>query len=702
MASPASIRERQARSPPAVAIETDITSTAEFQEILRCHEEILQPGKDIAIDFQDVAFSPDGHHIAGTVVICDQLKDEPETRLAVIDVDGGGLKTFGTGRGPDSGPKWSPDGSTIAFLSQVDGGGQLHLLDVRSGKVSETDRIPGGLEYLSWSQDGTKILLLVAGHGADKAGYQGGTTLFEEKANSKSWLPAVRVASTPRSDAYRTVWLYDLATQTSQQASPPRLNIWEATWISDTSIVAICSDSPEEEAWYHSSIRKISLDTGEVEELYQTPEERSSIAWLEASPSGHQVAFVQGVCSDRAITLGDLHILDMAEGGSTATVQMNAGDVNINSISWAHDEALLAGGLRDNGEAVILQYDVEARVSRDLWSSDQLSVSHDLVSQISASKGRTSSFRQQDAQVAFVRSGYFSPPTVVVASLKSGVQDIRRFAEPTEIHDMIQKLGHAKLVNWKAPDRLDIYGYFLSPSPSTTGEGSQGPHPTIMQVHGGPVWASRPRYIARSIELLCWLKAGFAIFEPNPRGSWGRGQSYARQVYGDMGGLDTQDILTGLDVLVESKAVDPDRIAVTGISYGGFMSSWIITQSERFVAAIPMSPVTNWVSQHYTCNIGRWCRDFLADDAHDAHGQYHSRSPLHHVRKVKTPTLLVCGTRDQCTPPGQALEFYQALMEQGTTAVLLTYPEEGHGVIKMPATIDILARQVAWFKTYLM
>ena len=243
---------------------------------------------------------------------------------------------------------------------------------------------------------------------------------------------------------------------------------------------------------------------------------------------------------------------------------------------------------------------------------------------------------------------------------------------------------------------LEIDGHFLSPP-------SPGPHPTIMHIHGGPIWGWRPRYLGKYTQPQALLEAGFALFEPNPRGSWGRGQPFSRMVLGDMGGLDTQDFLSGVDFLVDAGLADSRRLGLLGNSYGGYMSAWLVTQSDRFAAAFSMSPVTNWVSEHFTSNLTRFCHEFLADDVHNPTGKFFTRSPVHHVKKAKTPTLLTCGLLDQSTPAGQAVEFHKALVLQGTPSVLVMYPQEGHGVRSVPAAIaDVSARQVEWFRAFLL
>jgi dipeptidyl aminopeptidase/acylaminoacyl peptidase len=251
-------------------------------------------------------------------------------------------------------------------------------------------------------------------------------------------------------------------------------------------------------------------------------------------------------------------------------------------------------------------------------------------------------------------------------------------------------------VTWQAPDGLEIQGLLLKPSAGAA------PHPLVMMVHGGPVWHYRPYWMGRrSIGTLMLLKRGYAAFLPNPRGSTGRGQGFVRPVLGDMGGADTYDYLCGLDHLVEQGIADPARLGVTGGSYGGYMTAWLITQDPRFAAAVAVSPVTNQVTEHLVSNIGYFVALFLTDTYTNPGGKYFERSPVMHAHKTKTPTLSTCGALDRCTPPEEAVQFHNALLENGVKSVLVTYPQEGHGVRKWPATADYAARLVDWFEEHM-
>jgi dipeptidyl aminopeptidase/acylaminoacyl peptidase len=168
-----------------------------------------------------------------------------------------------------------------------------------------------------------------------------------------------------------------------------------------------------------------------------------------------------------------------------------------------------------------------------------------------------------------------------------------------------------------------------------------------------------------------------------------------------MGGADTYDYLSGIDLLVKQGVADPDRLGVMGGSYGGFMTAWLIGQDTRFAAAVPISPVTNQVTEHLISNIPHFVSLFLADKYNNPAGKYFSRSPIMHAHKVKTPTLSICGALDRCTPPEEAIQFHNALLENDVKSVLVTYPEEGHGIRSYPAAIDCAARIVGWFEEWM-
>ncbi len=242
-------------------------------------------------------------------------------------------------------------------------------------------------------------------------------------------------------------------------------------------------------------------------------------------------------------------------------------------------------------------------------------------------------------------------------------------------------------------DEHEIEGLLLRPA------GADGPLPLIVWVHGGPTGAHAIEY--PTLHDAALLDAGYAVLLPNPRGSSGRGQPFARANIGDMGGGDLRDILAGVDAMVAAGVADPDRIGIAGGSYGGFMAAWAVTQTDRFRASIPFAAVTDWLSFHNTTNIGRFDELFLAADPYEAGGEYFHRSPVVHARAVKTPTLVMHGELDLCVPVSQGIEFHQALAEAGVETELVIYPREGHGWREREHQLDGCRRMVEWFNQHL-
>jgi dipeptidyl aminopeptidase/acylaminoacyl peptidase len=297
----------------------------------------------------------------------------------------------------------------------------------------------------------------------------------------------------------------------------------------------------------------------------------------------------------------------------------------------------------------------------------------------------------EDGFVAVLES-YDRPPEI--AMFRDGkLRTVASFAnEGTRF--VAEGAGRLERVSWRAPDGREIDGLLVVPD-------RPGPHPLLVHVHGGPVWAYRNRWAMGYSFTPLLVARGYAVLHPNPRGSTGRGQEFADLVVGDMGGEDAEDVLAGVEAMVERGVADPERVGVFGGSYGGFMSAWLPTRTDRFAAAVAISPVTDWTSQHWNSNIGRWDAAFLKDDPATPGGPYFDRSPVMFASRVRTPMLLTAGLRDRCTPPGQAVELYRALREHGVEAEVAIYPEEGHGVRQMPALFDFATRMVGWFERFM-
>jgi dipeptidyl aminopeptidase/acylaminoacyl peptidase len=653
-------------------MDRDIRATTLYRESEAFYAGVRKPGTGQISDAAEVNVSPAEASCVFTGTIVDVLEGAPPTRICRTELQSGYTQVVTFGPNSDRTPKYSPDGLTIGFLSdrRKVGEFQLYLLDPVSGAARATPAVGGWVEYLDWSPDGRRILLGVAGHGADVAGAQGAVTSQRATACLPDWMPTEETGDEVY--RWRRLWVYELSTDSVRQVSPAHLNVWEAVWCGNAAIGAVASLSPDEGSWYSSRLHTIDLETGNSSEIYAPSDQLGAPA---ASPSGSALAIVDAVCSDRCIVTGDLVLIETGLGKARA---IDTEGVDIAYTEWRSDRHLLLAGHR-GFESVVGIYDVEANSFNQVWTSQDISTGGRYISIAGVN---------QSGDCVLVGEGFVRAPEL--AEIRQGTYRVIRSFD-LGYTQQAKAIATVEQVTWIAPDGLAIQGWLLCPE-------GQGPHPLVMNIHGGPVWHWRPTWLGRGgAPFLLLLRRGFAIFFPNPRGSSGRGREFAQHVVGDMGGADADDYLSGLDHLVEQGIADGRRLGVTGVSYGGFMTSWLVAQDTRFAAAVSVAPMINYTTQHLLSNIPNFVPLFLKDTYTNPGGKYFERSPVMHAHKVTTPMLSICGALDRSAPPEEAMQFHSALREHRVKSTLLVYPQEGHGIRQFPANIDYAARVVSWF-----
>lgn len=658
----------------------DLRETPEYAAVAEHVRRLHEPAFGLPHQVRDLVMTHDAGRIVVTGSVYDELDGLPRT--ALYEVRDGGLHALTSAGGSARGARFAPDGSALAFVSDRATAGvfQLYLLAGELGEAQGAPAVPGTVEYLAWSPDGTRILLGVAGLGAEMADAQGSGTAGSGESGLPDWYPAVE-AGTPE-DAWRSLWIYTLASGELAQVSPDGLNVWEADWSGPGQVLAITSDQPGEDDWYRAVLSRLDLSTGEVAELLRSDVQLGLPA---GTSDGRRAAVVQAVCSDRWVVAGDLILLDLVTGTRCA---VDTAGTDVTAVQWIDDARLgyvgqrhldSVAGITDAGEGPL----PETLAGKELAASAQSWASWFYPAGAFTSDGRLVVIRDDydlPAEIAIVGPGAGQ----VLASLAHAGTDYLRSVG-----------GSATNVSWSAPDGTPIEGVLCAPA-------GTGPFPLILHVHGGPIGAYQRSWSMSDYAVPLLVSRGYAVLLPNPRGSSGRGQEFAAAVVGDMGGADTDDYLSGIDAMVGRGTADPARIGTMGVSYGGFMSAWLVTQDGRFKAAVAGSPVTEWYSFTFTTNIPRWGLWFLDNaDPEQADSQVHARSPVLHASKASAPTLLTAGAKDRCTPAGQAREFYQALIGNGVDSELVIYPGEGHGVSRFPAVTDYLTRLVTWFERYM-
>jgi dipeptidyl aminopeptidase/acylaminoacyl peptidase len=655
-------------------MDRDLRESPLYGEVEEHFRKIYEPGFGRVTEPSDPRSSPDGRWVAFTGSRWEKLEGTPKTRICLAPAEGTSTDAKEVSSGPehDAGPRWSPDGGRLSFVSDRREKGRMQLFALTVEGLGEAEALPeieGTVEEHAWSPDGSRILVLAAGLHADSAGAEGSGALESEK-DLPDWAP--KVDSWEDRQVRRRLWLVDVASGAVRALSREDLNVWEADWCGDRAVVAVASDDPGESSWYEASLVQIDAETGEDHVIAKSDVQFGFVA---GAPDGARVAAVEAPCSDRQLVSGRAIVIEIATGESRA---VEIEDADITWLGWRPDGRLAYASLR-RGDTVFGDIDPSTGERTEAWSTSEGVGAWAPYAAVIGADG-----------FVFVRQGFDRPPEV--ALVEGGVdRTVASFRH--EGHDHARAaIGRAERVTWSAPDGLEIDGYLLTPA-------GAGPHPLVLQIHGGPVWSYQESFPRAS---LSWLVSrGYAVLLPNPRGSTGRGRVFLEAVIGDMGGDDARDDLAGVDALVARGDVDPERIGVTGGSYGGYMSCWLPVLDRRFKAAVAISPVTDYYSQHWNSNIGAWDSWFLGGRPEDGAAQYRERSPVFFADRVTTPTLLTAGTEDRCTPPGQAMELYRALHARGVPVEVAIYPGEGHGVRKFPAYLDLVTRTTAWFERFM-
>lgn len=509
------------------------------REVEELHKSLRMPGSGLISEASEVSVHNGCAAYSGSIV--EKLDGLPLTRICLTDLRSADLRVITNGPNNDRHPKFSPDGTQLAFLSDRAEHGvfQLFLINLITGVEKAAPEIEGSIEYLHWSHSGDKILLGVAGRGAAVAGAQG-ATLSADRNPVPDWVPEVHSRRT--NAGRRRAWIFDLAKEEVDPVGPISENIWESGWCGTDHLVAIASPGNDESDWYKSRLLQIDLLSNQHRELYVP---NAQIGWPSASPTGDKIAFVEAISSDRWIVAGELRLISLDAG---STIAADTGGMDVSCVEWISEDRILIAGHRGL-ESVVSKLEVNTSSLSEVWSSFDIT---------SCGFHLTVAAADSNGAFAMVGEGFERSPELALVE-DGRYTSIRSF--DLGYRDYSCAIAQVDQIAWLAPDGLEIQGWLLRPA-------ADGPYPLVMNIHGGPVWHSRPSWLGRSPSVLMLLKKGIAVFFPNARGSSGRGQDFARAIVGEMGGKDTNDFLSGLDHIVAAGIADPERIGVTGGSYG--------------------------------------------------------------------------------------------------------------------------------------
>lgn len=611
---------------------------------------------------------------------------------------------------PDTNLAFAPAGGQFALAVQHETGSTVIVADP-AGPPSGWARhpLPAFAEQVAWTAAG--LIVLAADPGADAASLTSGKPLPGGGQNCADQDPVVLPLA--GGAGFRRLWRVDPDAGDATRVSPADLAVWEFAPVPGGGAVVVASDDPTEAGWYHSRLEQLDAAGARQRVLLESEWQLSCPA---VSPDGRVVACVEGWASDRGLLAGEVRLLriDLEDGAQPCSAPAGsapevvtlpvapAGDLDVTWLDWADGGRLwLAGwhhlgtawgwaepadGAREEGkDALALAADPEQ--ARLTLRAEQASCLN--------SRWHPSVVPLADGSALTMRSTAADPPQVVRlrqdgpatawTSLNAGLAPSRRL--------------RVRELRWAGPDGTEIEGLLAEPDDGSPDDGSSGPRPLVVDIHGGPSLAFHHSWDMTWAELL--TAAGYAVLMPNPRGGAGRGQAFGRANLGDPAGAEFADIEAGVAHCAAAGLADPGRVAAIGASYGGYLTAWAIALGGQFRCGVVIAGISDLVSVRGTANNAPFYDYLLQGRPADQPALYLDRSPVTRLSAASSPALILHGREDRCVPVSQAEELYAGLREFGVPAEFVSYPREGHQATEPAHVADQRERIVRWLATYL-
>ena len=611
--------------------------------------------------FHDAAISPDGRRAVWSVKMREGEGPERLGTIFVADLPSGTPRPLTAA--VDGKPHreldavFSPDGKTIAFLSDADKDRQVQIwiAPAAGGAVRELTHVDGQLDHLLWSPDGSAIAFLFVEGSTQEPGalvaYKPDSGVVEETVEEQ------RIA------------VVDVATGRLRVVSPADLYVYDYDWSPDgKSFAAEAAKGSGTNNYWIAELYVVPADASPARSMWKPP---LQIACPRFSPDGKSIAVIHGIMSDEGSTGGDIWVVPASGGAAkNLTGGMKA---SASALFWRPSGGILFTELVDGQEGLARVDPATGRIDA-LWSGAE--ATHDFRI---ARDGTTS---------VVIRDSIQKPPEVYAGAIGS-------WKPVTSVNAKAQRWwGDGKTLHWQS-DGATVQGWLLYPLRFDPAKR----YPLITLVHGGPSSAHTAGWPSRWSATL--PSQGYFVFLPNPRGSYGFGEAFTQGNVKDFGLGDLRDILSGVDEVLRVAPVDGKRLGITGWSYGGYMTMWAVTQTQRFAAAVAGAGIASWQSYYGQNKIDTWMLPFFGASVYDDPKVYAKSSPMEFIRNTKTPTLVLHGDRDSEVPTPQGYEFWHALKALGVPTQLVIYADEGHAIRQLEHQRDILVRTAAWFDKYL-
>jgi dipeptidyl aminopeptidase/acylaminoacyl peptidase len=614
--------------------------------------------------YLEVSISPDGAYVASVEGDPPPGGYYPDVRDLVIRRVGGHDETkvaLPCGRVPQCWPgslAWTPDSKQLSFTVRTPGSHRYALYTVNANGQELTKRIEfnGTLVDLKYAADGKLAMLATEGARKEVGATEAGAAVAGDLDAAP---PEQRIAI--------------LAGDSLQWASPADLFVYEYDWRPDGGFVGTAAPGDGDNNWWFAKLYAFSAGTGRV--IYTPSSARQQLTLPRVSPDGRRVAFIAGIMSDFGSVGGDVYTIPV-DGGTAVNVTPGM-KASATGLAWGCQGSLRAQLLAgDQDQLVELGTGLEAATPKILWSGIETLEGSDAGGSWACPSGK----------FATVREFYTTPPEIVVGTPGHWIP-LTNANAGLEAHLQVRS------IKWQN-EGFEAQGWLLLP------EHFSGTVPMVTIVHGGPASAAQPHFYGPGLQQ-SMLQRGWAVFRPNPRGSFGQGARFTEANVRDFGYGDLRDILAGIDAVERTTPIDDKRLGLTGGSYGGFMTMFAITQTKRFKAAVAAAGISNWQSYYGQNGIDGWMLPYFGASVYDDPAVYARSSAINFIRKAKTPTFAYVGERDIECPAPQTQEFWHAMKTVGVPTAVMIYPGEGHGLRDPANTADALQRSLAWFDKYL-
>ncbi len=575
---------------------------------------------------------------------------------------------------------WSPDSTHLAFFSDAahvgqsqlyvcmpDPGCQPSVVQVEFGRgLLQLTHIKGDASAPLWSPDGKTIAFLYIPDAPRAAGPLAAETQPEG---------VIRTANYEQRLA-----LVDLASGQLRLISPADMYVYEFDWSPDSAkIVATAAHGNGDNNWWIADLDIFdAVHPAPPQSIFKSTTE-IQIGTPKWSPDGQSVAFIGGLMSDEISVGGDVYTIPIT-GGDTRDVTPEI-KATPNSVQWASDSHSIIFSEIADGQTGIASVNLDSGAVSTLYIAGE---------RIGPGFGPGISL-SRDGKIAGVVSQSFSNPPELWAG------PIGSWKQVTHLNSTLHPVwGKPETLHWNT-DIGQVQGWLVYPlnyDPSKK-------YGLVVDVHGGPAAANLQGWPSRRGYAAALPAAGYFVLLPNPRGSYGSGEAFTRANVKDFGGGDFRDIMAGVDAAIAAAPIEPDRVGITGWSYGGYMSMWAVTQTNRFKAAVIGAGLADWLSYYGENDIDQWMIPYFGATVYDDPAVYAKSGPIQFVKNAQTPSLIVVGDSDGECPTPQSFEFWHALENYHVPAELVVYPHEGHMFVNPAHSRDLVLRAIAWFNEYL-